>query len=86
MLGSQPSPPPWTEGMTDACENITLPHTSFADAAASPSIEILSSPDLVPQMETLIILNGNESCLNGRSKPSKYHDIDLLTVKVNELS
>ena len=24
-------PPPWTEGMTHACENITLPQTSFAD-------------------------------------------------------
>ena len=22
--------PPWTEGMTHACENITLPQTSFA--------------------------------------------------------
>ena len=24
-------PPPWTEGMTDTCENITLPQTSFVD-------------------------------------------------------
>ena len=23
-------PPPWTERMTHACENITLPQTSFA--------------------------------------------------------
>ena len=23
-------PTPWTEGMTNACENITLPQTSFA--------------------------------------------------------
>ena len=29
--GIQPPPPPWTEGMTHACENITLPQTSFAD-------------------------------------------------------
>ena len=28
----KPTPPPlWTEGMTHACENITLPQTSFAD-------------------------------------------------------
>ena len=65
---------PWTEGMTDTCENIILLQTSFADAAVSPSI--LSSPDLVPQMETLFILIGNESCWNGCSKPSKYHDMD----------
>ena len=29
MLGYTPSSP-WTEGMTHACENITLPQTSFA--------------------------------------------------------
>ena len=29
MLGSQPTPPPLANRMTDACENITLPNTSF---------------------------------------------------------
>ena len=30
MYAGKSTPPPWTEGMTDTCENTTLPQTSFA--------------------------------------------------------
>ena len=30
MYAGKPTPLLWTEGMTDVCENITLPQTSFA--------------------------------------------------------
>ena len=36
MLGSQPPPSPrWTEGMTDACENVTLPQTDVYNSSTS---------------------------------------------------